>query len=143
MEDSRMSGINWSRVLLGGVIAGIILNAGRYLVNGVLLREKWADALKGWPGDVTSSIQIAVVGFLAGIFTVWLYAAIRPRYGAGPKTAVLAGGAVWVLGYLLAWGTPMSMHLLPADLVLTSIAAGLVNVIVAALAGAWLYTEPT
>jgi hypothetical protein len=137
-----MSGINWSRVLLGGLAAGLILNAGRYLVNGMLLREKWAAAVKDAPTDLASSVQIAVVGFLAGIFTVWLYAAIRPRYGAGPKTAVLAGTAVWVLGYLLAWGTPMAMHLLPADLVLIGIAAGLVNVIVAALAGACVYNEP-
>ena len=39
-------------------------------------------------------------GFLVGIFAVWLYAAIRPRYGAGPKTALCAGAAVWGLGYL-------------------------------------------
>ena len=39
-------------------------------------------------------------GFLVGIFAVWLYAAIRPRYGAGPKTALCAGAAVWGIGYL-------------------------------------------
>jgi hypothetical protein len=35
-------------------------------------------------------------GFLVGIFAVWLYAAIRPRYGDGPKTALCAGAVVWV-----------------------------------------------
>jgi hypothetical protein len=25
-------------------------------------------------------------GFLVGIVAIWLYAGIRPRYGAGPKT---------------------------------------------------------
>ncbi|HSE60477.1 MAG TPA: hypothetical protein VLA99_17380 [Nitrospiraceae bacterium] len=29
---------------------------------------------------------------------LWLYAAIRPRFGAGPKTALYAGLGVWVLG---------------------------------------------
>ena len=35
-----------------------------------------------------------------GIAAVWLYAAIRPRYGAGPRTAVIAGLAVWVMADL-------------------------------------------
>ena len=32
--------------------------------------------------------------------TVWLYAAIRPRFGPGPKTAICAGLIVWGLSYL-------------------------------------------
>jgi hypothetical protein len=32
-------------------------------------------------------------GFLIGIFAIWLYAAIRPRHGPGPKTAVCAGAS--------------------------------------------------
>ena len=136
-----LSGINWGRVLIGGLVAGAVLDVGRYLVNGVLLRERWAEAVKGMPTDMASGIQIGIVGFLAGVFIVWLYASIRPRYGAGPKTAVLAGAAVWLLGYLLAWGTPMAMHLLPSDLVMTGIGAGLINLIIAALAGAAVYKE--
>ena len=37
--------------------------------------------------------------FLLGIVTVWLYAAIRPRFGAGAKTAVIAGLFVWFFAY--------------------------------------------
>lgn len=36
-----------------------------------------------------------VMGFVFGIAAVWLYAAIRPRYGAGIGTPVRAGIAVW------------------------------------------------
>jgi dipeptide/tripeptide permease len=91
-----------------------------------------------------SGAQIAafnVSGFLMGIFTVWLYAAIRPRYGAGPKAAVCAGAAVWALGYLPAGVAPMVLHILPRRLMAIGIAAGLIEVIVAALVGAWLYKE--
>ena len=57
--------------------------------------------------------MFVVWGFLVGIFAVWLYAAIRPRYGAGPKAALCAGAAVWGLGYLLAAATPIALHLFP------------------------------
>src|SRR5713226_3317696 len=42
-----MAKINWGRVLLGGLVAGLIINAAEYLVNGVILQAKWADAMKG------------------------------------------------------------------------------------------------
>jgi hypothetical protein len=29
---------------------------------------------------------------------MWLYAAIRPRYGAGPGTAVIVGFSWWLIG---------------------------------------------
>src|SRR5437667_3678198 len=65
-------------------------------------------------------------GFLVGIFAVWLYAALRPRYGAGPKTALCAGAAVWGLGYLLASVTPIALHLFPRRLMAIGLAVGLV-----------------
>ncbi|MBI3645305.1 MAG: hypothetical protein HY233_05015 [Acidobacteriales bacterium] len=140
-----MNKINWNRVILGGLAAGLIINLGEYLVNGVILQQHWAEAMKqlGKPGQL-GGVQIAafnVAGFLMGIYTIWLYAAIRPRYGAGPKTAVCAGAAVWGLGYLLAGIAPLVTHILPRRLMAIGIAVGLIEVIVAALAGAWFYRE--
>src|SRR5579864_388568 len=139
-----MTKINWSRVILGGVLAGLIINATEFVVNGVILQARWAEVMKGLGKPEMSGAQIAafnVWGFLVGIFTVWLYAAIRPRYGAGPKTAVCAGAAVWALGYLLAGVAPMVLHILPRHLMAYGIAAGLIEVIVAALVGGWIYKE--
>ena len=48
--------------------------------------------------------QIAVftiVGFALGIVTVWLYAAIRPRFGPGIRTAIVTGVVIWLLIYPL------------------------------------------
>ena len=48
--------------------------------------------------------QIALfnaMGFLVGIAIVWMHAAIRPRYGAGPRTALCAAAATWFLPYAL------------------------------------------
>ncbi len=73
---------------------------------------------------------------------VWLYAAIRPRYGAGPKTAVWAGLAVWVAGVLLPNAVFMgAAGLFPASLTVMTTAAGIVELVVATLAGAALYKE--
>ncbi len=52
-------------------------------------------------------------GFAWGIAAVWLYAAIRPRYGAGAGTAVRAGLAAWFFSYLLMTVAMTNMGLLP------------------------------
>ncbi|MGD0201356.1 MAG: hypothetical protein ABSD27_11460 [Bryobacteraceae bacterium] len=140
-----MGKINWSRVVLGGLLAGLIINVIDFLVNTFLLKERWADAMQalGKPGTMTSPQIIAflVVGFLVGIMMIWLYAAIRPRYGAGVKTAFCAGTAVWVLGCLLPTITPMVLHLFPRRLMAIGVLVGLVEAVLGAVAGAWLYKE--
>jgi hypothetical protein len=41
-----MSKINWSRVILGGIVAGIIIAAAKALVDGVILPARSAGAMK-------------------------------------------------------------------------------------------------
>ncbi|HZT32048.1 MAG TPA: hypothetical protein VFA33_19325 [Bryobacteraceae bacterium] len=89
-----MRAINWKRVGLGGLLAGAVINACQLAINAVVYRREW---------NYTSS-QVAaflVLGFLSGFFAIWLYAAILPRYGAGARTALIAGLAVWIFGSVI------------------------------------------
>lgn len=140
-----MGKINLGRVVLGGVVAGIVANILGYLVDGVLLAPRWTAALQALgKGDFSTNQILAfnVLGLAYGIFAVWLYAAIRPRYGAGPKTALCAGLAVWVAGVLLPNAGLMGVTgLFPSDLTVMSTLAGVVEWSAAILAGASLYQE--
>ncbi len=140
-----MGTINWTRVILGGLVAGVIINIFEFVLNGVILAKDMEAAMTALGRQVGGSAlaMFTVWGFLVGIFAIWLYAAIRPRYGAGPKTALCAGAAVWGLGYLLASVTPIALHLFPRRLMAIGLAVGLVEVLVGTVAGAWLYREET
>ena len=138
-----MGKINWARVVLGGLVAGFIINIFEYVLNAVVFAKEMEEAVSAL-GRQLGPDQIAVFivwGFLVGIFAVWLYAAIRPRYGAGAGTSLCAGAAVWDLGYLLAAATPFVLKLFPPRLMMIGLAVGLVEVLVGTLAGAWLYRE--
>ncbi len=140
-----MDRINWNRVLLGGLLAGLIINASEFVLNGVILQKDWADAMKALnkTGEMTGT-QIAgfnVWGFVTGIVAVWLYAAIRPRFGAGPRTAVVAGLGVWMTAYVLANAGAIILDLFPARMIYLGLAVGLVEVVLGALAGGWVYRE--
>src|SRR5438105_3767070 len=109
-----MTSINWTRVLLGGLVAGVIIDVSEGLLNGVFLAADWANAMKALNKPEISGSSIAafnVMGLAIGIFTVWLYAAMRPRFGPGPKTALGAGLATWVIGYVLPSVAPWVLHL--------------------------------
>ena len=85
-------------------------------------------------------ISIPPFNLAGGIWAMWLYAAIRPRYGAGAKTAAVAGFAWWVASTLAdaTWG---SFGLVPVKALLPLAAVSLPEMIVATLVGGWLYKE--
>jgi len=75
-----------------------------FLVDGVLLAPRWAEDMKalGHPDFSPNQwIGYNLLGLVCGIALIWIYAAIRPRFGAGVMTAVYAGLAVWFIGVLI------------------------------------------
>jgi hypothetical protein len=72
---------------------------------------------------------------------VWIYAGIRPRFGAGVKTAIYAGLAVWLVGYLVPNLIFMATGVFPAVLFWVGIIVGVIQVPLATVAGAYLYRE--
>ena len=41
-----MGKINWVQVLLGGLVAGLVINIFEYVTNGVVLAANWDAAMK-------------------------------------------------------------------------------------------------
>ena len=137
--------MNWGKIVLGGLVAGLIINMSQGALHEGVLKDTWSTAMQalGKTGEFSGS-QIAmfnVMGFLSGIALVCLYASIRPRHGAGPKTAMCAGATVWLLTYALPTLGQISMDLWPLSALIIVIIWGLVEMIVAGLAGCWLYRE--
>jgi hypothetical protein len=140
-----MNRINFGRVILGGLLAGLLLNIGEFLLNAVVLADqmKAFNAQHNFAEPGTSFMIMAVVlTFVLGIVMVLGYASIRPRFGPGVKTALIAS--------LFAWfGLYFYMGLFFAVLFGISIGTcimtmvwGLVEYAIATVAGAWLYREP-
>ena len=139
-----MGKINWGRVVLGGLLAGVVLNVFDFIVWGLWLAPDFAAAMEalGKQDPAGAAIALFVVWeFVFGIFLVWLYAAIRPRFGAGPRTAVLTGLAVWFLWGLMHAIGEAPMGLFPTKIYVIGVIVGLVQLTTAALAGGALYQE--
>jgi len=99
-----MGKINVGRMILGGIVAGIALNLIDFWVDGVLLAKMWANQLATWGRPPFGGSQVAWFmgfGMILGLVTIWIYVAIRPRFGPGVKTAIYAGVAAWILAGLV------------------------------------------
>lgn len=138
------TGINTGGVVKGGLVAGLILNIGEFVLNVPVAGAQMDAAISrlGLPPMPNSAIAIFVaMCFGLGLFLVWLYAAIRPRLGPGPGTAVCAALIVWGLAYLWPSVANVVLGIFPVGLTALTVVWGLGEVVLAALAGAWLYRE--
>ena len=89
-----MGGINLSSVIKGGLLAGLLINVSEYILNMYVVPIGGDDA--------GGSIAVWVVyAFVLGLLIAWMVAALRPRFGSGPKEAMCAGVTVWILHTLL------------------------------------------
>jgi len=139
--------LNWRRVVVGGLAAGLVMNVSEAALHGgvlggdaVALFEKHGIPASGEPWQMGLLVGMT---FLLGIATVWLYAAIRPRYGAGPGTALRAGAAVFVLAHLWS-GVYLGAGfagLITPRLAWVPVVWGLFEAMAGALVGGWLYRE--
>jgi hypothetical protein len=143
-EVDTLGGINTGRVILGGLLAGLVINIGETILNVVVLAQAMEDLLRARNLPVVGGSAIGgfvFFAFLLGIATVWLYAAIRPRFGANVKTAVVAGLFVWYFAYFYAASATVLMGIYPTHIAAIGVVWGLVEIVLASIAGAWLYTE--
>jgi len=116
-----MSRLNWRRALLGGVLAAVLWGVLYAPVHPLV--------------EVHTTIGRPVLPI-----TPFRGAGLLLRFGAGPSTAAIAALSVW---FLTSW-----MHLVWAVFTAVPIADALVPLVVnlplvvlAGLAGAWLYRE--
>jgi hypothetical protein len=139
-----MGKINMGRVIVGGLLAGLVINLGEFVLNGYILEKDWEAAMRSLGKEPIGMQAVAVflaLGFLLGITAVWIYAAVRPRLGAGPKTAICIGLIVWVLTSLFTTLGQLPTGIFPNRLLILPMVWGLVELPLGTVAGAWLYRE--
>jgi hypothetical protein len=141
--------MNGSRILAGGIAAGVVMNVMDYISNGVLFAARMkaeSNAFKPGLGDTMSAMtgkQIAgyvVMDLVVGGLLVWTYAAMRPRFGAGAKTAIMTALVFWIFGAITAVGY-MQMGVMSSGLWLQFALFYLVSLIVSSLVGGAVYKE--
>ena len=141
-----MPQLNTPRIILGGLAAGLVMNIVDAVTNGLLLGERWKAETEALNPALITKMGMAgtlgwiVVDFILGILTVWVYAAIRPRFGAGPSTSLKAAIVIWLAAHA-AYASYAFMGHHSWSLILASSLGGLVAALAGGYVGAMLYHE--
>lgn len=136
-----MTKVNWSRVIGCGLLTGIVWIILGSVATALLGKDFAAlpnnQLAKPTPGFILFNV---VLDLIEGISILWLYAAIRPRYGPGAKCAVIAAFAWWCV-VTLGDATWCSFGFFPPSTVIPLMGGTLPALILATLGGASLYRE--
>jgi hypothetical protein len=139
-----MGTINTGKVIVGGLVAGLVINVSEFVLNMHVLGKEMEAMMARMnlpPMGGSAYAVFTVLGFALGIATIWLYAAIRPRYSPGPRTALCAGSAVWFFAYVYPSVGFVMMGAYPMGAMAIGLAWGLAELLIASVAGAALYNE--
>jgi hypothetical protein len=138
--------INSGRVVAGGLVAGAVANAIDFVNNTYVLgadMQAWAASHNIDPATLTSGAVAGTwvaVDFIYGLLIVFTYAAIRPRFGPGVTTAIIAGLVMFLAPTIVLFGfTQMGMLTMP--MFVKGTIGAIVATLAAAVAGAAVYKE--
>lgn len=139
-----MAGINTQRCIAGGLAAAAVIWLMEGAASILYMDEMTArlDAL-GLSMELSPGIMAltVLVSVLVGLVLVFFYAAARPRFGPGPKTAATVAAALWAGSYLVSLIGFHMIGLYPPSMLAIWALVGLVEMIVAAMVGGWIYRE--
>jgi len=141
-----MASINTGKVIVGGLVAGVVANAIDFVTNTYVLAPDWAAFAQGHNLDPNAMNSPAVaatwitVDFLFGWLMVWTYAAVRPRLGPGVSTALIVGLVIYLAPTLVLFGFT-EMGLMTMTMFVKGSCGAIVSTLAAAVAGAAVYTE--
>ncbi|MDE3126989.1 MAG: hypothetical protein KGL38_03230 [Gemmatimonadota bacterium] len=139
--------MNRQKVFVGGLVAGIILIVLDYISGSHILGPYGTGHAEAMNAAVTATMNSkrAMYGGVAtdlvlGWSVAWLYAAIRPRMGAGARTAMCAGFFVWLV-FALAMGSYYLYRLASIEFMCLAAIVMLVELLIASYVAGMMYAE--
>ena len=139
--------INAGRVVLGGLVAGVVRLVGgtvvRVFVVGPLFFEQLARSQPGIAAAMEATpgrIQVVAINLLMGIALIYMYAAMRPRFASRLATVLSAAIPAWLLATSV-WGLTAAMGLFSWPHVIVDASLTFLTVVVATYLGSSIYKD--
>lgn len=140
-----MNRIRVKRVILSGLITFFVFIAIEYLLERIIGNYLFGGGIDSWMysfdvpnwnlANNTINILIAIVNV---IVVMWLYAALRPMFGVGTKTALITSGfmLVFVSSFTL---NQVNLGLIPFQVAIVQLFYQYIELPIALVAGAQFY----
>lgn len=142
-----MGRINWGRLVLGGLVAAIIMFFTDGFIHERVVETDWQAVYAGLRAAEPEPHGAGMAYFALfeigrALIAMLFYATMRTHFGAGPKTAAVAGIASWFAFSLTGPAQFIPLGFFSTALWLKVGALHLITSIIATIAGAALYKDP-
>lgn len=137
--------MNYKKILIGGIVAGFIINIIDFLVM-ILFTGKLYEKLQA-KGLILQSPRLPfeylwIFGmFVMGFLLAWFYAVARPRLGQGPMTALLVSFVLALMVHVPYNFAEASWAVTGRLIPLITMISGIVEFVIAGYVAAWIYKE--
>lgn len=141
--------INTKRVIIAGVVAGLVMAICDWVLNGMVLADRMTAEMNAFkPGmgdamaqmDMNTTIGYVIMDIVLGMLIAYSYAAMRPRFGAGAKTSIIVALVLWIFAGIIS-ANYLIMGMMSQGLWWTVAIGYLVCLVIAALVAGALYQE--
>jgi hypothetical protein len=134
--------MNTPRIFLAGLVSGLVMNVLDFITNVPLFGARWSAAYKALGLSESPAIPLFWISFdfINGVLIAFMYAAMLPRFGPGPKNGLIAGALAWTFVHLALF-SHLADGVFPADVLLYCGALELVSASVGGLIVSKLYRE--
>lgn len=132
-----------TRILFGGILTGMMISAGEFLLHNLALRGRWVAVVRELVDDPDKAMQSWLLqpgvhtlrALLIGIVCVWLYTRFRAKVRR--RTSVWAALLAWGLIYVLPLSLMTGLDIVPLKLALLAAMPALPILLAATAFGAW------
>ncbi len=139
-----MNKIKVGRLLVAGLVTMIVFIMVEYLLEFVIFDaliglRNWINQLyapSSW--RISNHVLNILIALVNSIIMMWMYAALRPMFGVGPKTALITSGFAYafIFSFMINFANLRFYPILPA---LIELFYQLIEIPIAILAGAYYY----
>jgi hypothetical protein len=142
-----MKNLNIVRLLLAGLVSGIIIYGFEAVTNGVILGHDWklwsafATRVFEMPDEGLSLALWAGQALIAGWVGTFVFAAIKDWVGVRPRAAYMSGLIVWATGWLGLSLDNLAVGVVPAKMVFDNLLAALLGCLIGQMVASFIYKD--
>lgn len=99
--------MSWMRVMLGGLLAGIVVNIVDFVLHGMVLGRTYQRYTEAFRQTPANPVHFAVVAVAIGLATALLFARSRGSWPAGWRGGAVFGFYLGLAGFFVSFYNPL------------------------------------
>ena len=122
--------MNWTKIIGGGVVAGIAVSLVDWLLHGVVMADAYKKYSDVFSQEAANPVWFFVVAITVGIFFTILFAKTRSCWAEGAKGGMVYGFWVGMLAFFINFYDPLVIDGFPYHLAWCHGGIGLIGIVV-------------